>query len=52
MSFEHSNATAYGETENMTHVLRFYSHQLGVVFNRDGGHKEFGRGYALYCPRL
>lgn len=33
-------------------VLRFYAKQLGVVFNREGAHREFGRGYALFCPDI
>jgi hypothetical protein len=44
-------APLYGETQNMTRVLRFYAKHFNVAFNRDGAHPEFGRGYALYCPR-
>jgi hypothetical protein len=45
-------APLYGQSDNMTPVLRFYTQNLGIVFNRDGAHKEFGRGFALYCPHI
>jgi hypothetical protein len=42
----------YGTQDVFSSVLRFYVSSLGVPLNRAGAHREFGRGFGLYCPRL
>ena len=41
----------YGTTQNLRMVLNFFAKRLGTKFNKEGADKDFGRGFALYCPR-
>lgn len=36
--------------EDYRDVMRFYAKHLGITFNQEGAHPDFGRGYAVYCP--
>jgi hypothetical protein len=38
--------------EDYRHIMDFYLKHIGVAFNRDGADKNFGRGFALYCPEI
>lgn len=42
----------YGTDQDFRVVMNFFSKHLGTKFNKAGAHKDFGRGFALYCPRL
>jgi hypothetical protein len=42
----------YGTTHNLTPVMEFFEKQLGITFNKQGAHRKFGRGFALYCPSV
>ena len=42
----------YGTTQDLTPVMAFFEKQFGITFNKQGAHKKFGRGFALYCPRV
>lgn len=41
---------SYGTTQDFRVVMNFFAKHFGTKFNKDGAHKDFGRGFALYCP--